>query len=156
MDLQLCNITETNFFDVINLKSEPKQEKLFRIFESMVGSNAFFIAYATVKNFINRAIYDGDTLIGFATHGFDHDRQSYELVSIMLGHQFQGKGYGKAALSVILDDMITEYACEEIYLTVVPENEAAIRVYKALGFERTGEVFKSFVEEDVYRYKVSH
>lgn len=41
MDLQLKHVTEKNFFDLINLKSEEDQEKKFQIFESFVGSNLF-------------------------------------------------------------------------------------------------------------------
>lgn len=148
--MQLRDVTEENFFDIINLKSEPEQEKKFQLFETMVGSNAFFIAYASVKGWINRAIYDGDTLIGFATHGLDDKNNRYEMVSMMLGHAFQGKGYGKPALKAIIDDMVNEYDCKEIYLTVIPFNESAIRVYKALGFEATGEIEKAFHDEHVY------
>jgi diamine N-acetyltransferase len=155
MNIQLRDVTEENFFDIINLKSEPEQEKKFQLFETMVGSNAFFIAYASVKGWINRAIYDGDTLIGFATHGLDDKNNRYEMVSMMLGHAFQGKGYGKPALKAIIDDMVNEYDCKEIYLTVIPFNESAIRVYKALGFEPTGEIEKAFHDEHVYCLKLS-
>jgi diamine N-acetyltransferase len=155
MNIQLRDVTEENFFDIINLKSEPEQEKKFQLFETMVGSNAFFIAYASVKGWINKAIYDGDTLIGFATHGLDDKNNRYEMVSMMLGHAFQGKGYGKPALKAIIDDMVNEYDCKEIYLTVIPFNESAIRVYKALGFEATGEIEKAFHDEHVYCLKLS-
>ncbi|MFD2445144.1 GNAT family N-acetyltransferase [Bacillus sp. CGMCC 1.16607] len=155
MDIQLRNVTEENFFNIINLKSELEQEKKFQLFETMVGSNAFFIAFATVKGWINKGIYDGDTLIGFSTHGYDDKNNRYELVSMMLGHKFQGKGYGKPALKAVIDDMIKEYNCNEIYLTVIPFNENAIRVYKQLGFEPTGEIEKAFHDEDVYCLKIS-
>jgi diamine N-acetyltransferase len=155
MNIQLRDVTEENFFDIINLKSEPEQEKKFQLFETMVGSNAFFIAYASVKSWINRAIYDGDTLIGFATHGLDDKNNRYEMISMMLGHAFQGKGYGKPALKAVIDDMVNEYNCKEIYLTVIPFNESAIRVYKALGFEATGEIEKAFHDEHVYCLKLS-
>lgn len=152
--IKLEAVTEKNFWDVINLKSTPEQEKKFQLFEKYVGSNAFFIALASVKGWVNRAIYDGDTLIGFATHGLDQEQGRYEMISIMLGHKYQGKGYGKAALKKILEEMAEMYECEEIFLTTAPTNEAAIRVYKKLGFKPNGEVFKAFVEEDVYRLEV--
>lgn len=155
MEITLRNVSEDNFFDIINLKSELEQEKKFQLFETMVGSNAFFIAYASVKGWVNRALYEGDTLIGFATHGLDDQNDRYEMVSMMLGHQFQGKGYGKPALKAVIDDMVKEYNCKEIYLTVIPFNENAIRVYTALGFEPTGEIEKAFHDEHVYRLKVS-
>ncbi|WP_108670300.1 GNAT family N-acetyltransferase [Peribacillus acanthi] len=155
MNLQLRDVTKQNFFDIINLKSELEQEKKFQLFETMVGSNAFFIALASVEGWKNRAIYDGETLIGFGTYGLDSENNRYEMVSMMLGHQFQGKGYGVPAMQLILDDMVANLDnCNEIYLTVIPFNKAAIHLYKKLGFEPTGEIFKAHHDEHVYRLKV--
>ncbi|TYS14066.1 GNAT family N-acetyltransferase [Rossellomorea vietnamensis] len=154
MSLRLADVTRDNFWDVLNLKSSKDQEERIQIFERWVGSNVFFIALGSVHGFKNKAIYDGDTLIGFASHGWDHDHDRWEMISMMLGHAFQGKGYGKKALQLVLDDMIEEYDCSEIYLSVIHDNEAAIRVYEALGFEATGEVFKAFHDEPVYKFTV--
>lgn len=150
MKLMLKDVTDKNFFDVINLKSLEEQVKKFQIFERWVGSNAFFIALASVNGWTNRAIYDGDTLIGFATYGFDKENDRFEMVSLMLGYQFQGRGYGKKAISLVLNEMIERLGCDEIYLSVIPENEAAIRVYEAVGFKPTGEIFKAFHDEHIY------
>ncbi|KAA0546261.1 GNAT family N-acetyltransferase [Bacillus sp. BGMRC 2118] len=151
MNLYLTEITKENFFDVINLKSSKEQEEKFQLFERWVGSNAFFIAMGSVYGFVNRAIYDGDTLIGFASHGLDEESNRYEMISIMLGHKYQGKGYGKATLQLVLEEMIEMYKCKEIFLTVIPENEDAIRVYEALGFKNTGEIFKAHHDELVFK-----
>lgn len=43
MSIRLSHVTETIFWDVINLKSDPEQEKRIQIFERWVGSNAFFL-----------------------------------------------------------------------------------------------------------------
>ncbi|MCA1029638.1 GNAT family N-acetyltransferase [Bacillus timonensis] len=154
MNIQLKPVTEENFWAILNMKSDKEQEKKIQIFERWVGSNTFFIALASVQGWVNRAIYDGDTLIGFATHGLDKENNRYEMVSIMLGYQYQGKGYGVASLKAVLDDMFRHYNCNEIYLTVIPENEAAIRTYKKLGFKPTGEIVKAFHDEHVYCLKV--
>lgn len=154
MKLRLVEITEDNFFQVIHMKSDIEQEKKYQLFEKWVGSNGFFIALASVKGWISRAIYDGDTLIGYSTYGFDHVHSRYEMVSLMLGHQYQGKGYGKKVLKLVIDEMVDRFNCKEIYLTVIPENENAIRVYKALGFEPTGEIEKAFHDEHVYCLKI--
>ncbi|KAF0816566.1 MULTISPECIES: hypothetical protein [unclassified Cytobacillus] len=78
--------------------NEEEQEKKFQIFVRFVGSNAFFIALASVNGWTSKAIFDKEILIGFTTHGLDRDHDRYELVSLMLGHQFQGKGYGIPAI----------------------------------------------------------
>ncbi|WP_242061933.1 GNAT family N-acetyltransferase [Cytobacillus firmus] len=154
MDLQLKPVTEKNFFEIINLKSEEEQEKKFQIFERFVSSNAFFIALASVNGWTCKGIYDSESLIGFATHGLDKEHGRYELVSLMLGHQFQGKGYGIPAIKLVIEEMKEKYGCHEIYLSVIKENEPAIRVYEKVGFEPTGEVFQAFHPEPVYRLTV--
>jgi len=40
----------------------------------------------------------------------------------MLGHQYQGKGYGTASLKLVVEDMKKQYDCKEIYLTVIHDN----------------------------------
>ncbi|MFC4408819.1 GNAT family N-acetyltransferase [Chungangia koreensis] len=150
MNLRLAQVNEDNFFDVINLKSDEVQEKYIQIYERWVGSNAFFLAMCQTHGFIARAIYDGDVLIGFTSHGFSKGLNQYELNSMMLGHQFQGKGYGAPVLQAIIDDMVQAYQCDSIYLSVIEDNERAIRVYEKLGFRPTGEVVLGHHPEPVY------
>ncbi|NHM32245.1 GNAT family N-acetyltransferase [Neobacillus terrae] len=116
MDIQLKDVTEKNFFEVIALKSDKDQEKYFQIYERWVGSNAFFLAACQTFGFKPRAVYDGTQLIGFASHGFRNETGRHELISMMLGHAFQGKGYGVPVLKAIIEEMKEAYQPEEIYL----------------------------------------
>ncbi|MEH7525449.1 GNAT family N-acetyltransferase, partial [Bacillus sp. JJ1503] len=140
MNIKLSEVNEKNFWDVIKLKSDFDQEKRIQIFERWVGSNTFFLAACQVYGFLPRAIYDGETLIGFASHGFNKETGRYELISIMLGHAYQGKGYGMPILRAVIEEMAVKYSCEEIYLSVIYNNEAAKRVYEKAGFKPTGEI----------------
>jgi diamine N-acetyltransferase len=151
MNLRLVEVTEQNFWDVINLKSDANQQRDIQIFERWVGSNTFFLAAAQVYRFIPKAIYDGDTLIGFASHGFRKEHNRFELISIMVGYQFQGKGYGLPVLKAVIDDMIHTHQCSEIYLSVIHDNLRAIRIYEKVGFEPTGEIEQGNHPEPVYR-----
>jgi diamine N-acetyltransferase len=154
MNLRLVDVTEENFWDVINLKSDENQQRDIQIFERWVGSNTFFLAAAQVYGFIPKAIYDGEVLIGFASHGFRKEHNRYELISIMVGHQFQGKGYGLPVLKAVVEDMVQTHNCNEIYLSVIHDNERAIRIYEKVGFEPTGEIEQGHHPEPVYRLKV--
>jgi len=69
----------------------------------------------------------------------------------MLGHQYQGKGYGTASLKLVIEDMKSQYNCKEIYLTVIHNNYTAIRAYEKMGFIPTGEIEKAFHDEHVYK-----
>jgi diamine N-acetyltransferase len=152
--LKLLEVTEENFFDVINLKSDENQEKIFQIYERWVGSNAFFLAVCQTFGFTPKAIYDQEQLIGFSSYGFRRETERYELISIMIGHQYQGKGYGVPALKAIIDEMVEQFNCEEIYLSVIHDNERAIRVYEKLGFRPTGEIEQGHHPEPIYRLKL--
>ena len=154
MNIKLKDVTESNFWDVINLKSDEEQEKKIQIFERWVGSNAFFLGVCQVYGFTPRAIYDNDTLIGFASYGYRREHSRFEMISIMLGHQYQGKGYGTQALQAVIDEMVERLDCREIYLSVIHDNEKAKKSYEKLGFKPTGEIEKGFHDEHVYCLKL--
>lgn len=154
MNIRLVDVTEDNFYDVINLKSDENQEKYIQIYERWVGSNTYFLALCQTYGFTPKAIYDGDTLIGFASHGYQKETNRYELISMMLGHKYQGKGYGTPVLNAIIEDMVNTYQCEEIYLSVIYNNERAIRTYEKAGFIPTGEVEEGHHPEPIYCLKL--
>ncbi|QED47921.1 GNAT family N-acetyltransferase [Cytobacillus dafuensis] len=155
MNIILTEVNEKNFWNVINLKSDLDQEKRIQIFERWVGSNTFFLAACQVYGFIPRAIYDGETLIGFASHGLNKETGRYELISLMLGHPFQGKGYGLPILKAVIDEMAEIYSCKEVYLSVIYNNEAAIRIYEKIGFKPTGEIEEGHHPEPIYRLDIN-
>ena len=72
----------------------------------------------------------------------------YELCRFMIDRKYQGKGYGKEALQLIINDMKNEFHCNEIYLSVDPENVKAKHIYQQFGFYSTGKVVD---EEEVYK-----
>jgi len=151
MNVYLAEVTPSNFDKIINLKSSIEQEQIIQIFERWVGSNAFFLAVCQVYKFTPKAIYDTETLIGFTCHGYNPETERFQLISIMLGHQYQGKGYGTASLRLVVEDMKKQYDCKEIYLTVIHDNYAAIKAYERIGFIRTGEIEKAFHEKHVFK-----
>ncbi len=65
-----------------------------------------------------------------------HGRAEY---GIMMGRKSEwGKGYAKEATSRILDYCFFDLGLRKITLGVVKENEAALQLYKKLGFETEG------------------
>ncbi|MEH7225269.1 GNAT family N-acetyltransferase [Bacillus sp. JJ1566] len=154
MKIRLVDVTVENFYDVIKLKSDENQEKYFQIYERWVGSNAYFLAVCQTFGFTPKAIYDDETLIGFTSHGYHKETNRHELISMMLGHHFQGKGYGIPVLNTIIEDMLETYQCNEIYLSVIYNNERAIRTYEKAGFKATGEVEEGHHPEPIYCLKL--
>ena len=134
MSVTLREITPENFKECINLKVADGQEKF-------VAANLMSIAqskiYPTVSPF---AVYDEDEMVGFVMYGFDTDDERFFLVRLMIDEKHQGKGYGKAATLEVIEQMRKTEDCRELYLSFVPENTGAERLYKSIGFERTGEI----------------
>lgn len=87
------------------------------------------------------AIYAGDFMVGFAL--FDEEPYPEDgcfwIVRFMIDRNYQGRGYGKAGLSAVLRKQKEHPACTVIRISHVPDNTAANRLYKGLGFKETGQ-----------------
>ncbi len=94
-------------------------------------------AYNMKWNFYG--IYLNDKLIGFAMHGIYGRMPLSEvwLDRFMIDKNYQGKGYGKKSMELIIEKMHEEYNCEKLYLSVHEDNHAAIKLYEKLGFKKT-------------------
>lgn len=143
MNVTLREITPENFKDCINLEVADEQK-------NFVAPNVTSIAqskiYPTVEPF---AVYNDDELIGFVMFGLDIEDDRYYLVRLMIDEKFQGRGFGKAATLAVIEKMRKVDDCNEIYLSFVPENKGAEKLYKSVGFEQTGEISEG---EIVMRY----
>ena len=52
-----------------------------------------------------KAIYCEEILIGFAMYGIDSDDGNYWIYRFMIDEQFQGRGHGKGAMKLIIEDI---------------------------------------------------
>ncbi len=68
---------------------------------------------------------------------------------LLIGDPFQGKGYGKAALHILIQRLWEEYHYPEIYLSLFAGNDAAEHLYQSFGFAYIGE--RDTGGEDVMR-----
>lgn len=137
MSISLREITPENFKECINLNVSEAQT-------NFVASNLMSIAQAKIYPTANPfAVYAGEKLVGFVMYGFDEDDQHFYLGRLMIDEKHQGKGFGKAATLEVIRRMKEIKDCREIYLSFVPENTAAEKLYTSVGFERTGESSES-------------
>ncbi|NME63046.1 GNAT family N-acetyltransferase [Clostridium cadaveris] len=138
-DIKLINITSDNWEKICCLY--PGKEGA-----EYVASNSFSIAQSVFENGWNiRGIVKSDLLIGFTMYGFSQELQEYELCRFMIDHKYQGNGYGKQSLKIIIDEMFNQYRCKEIYLSTSPDNKKGKHIYRDAGFVFTG---KTCGEED--------
>ncbi|MBM7583679.1 diamine N-acetyltransferase [Bacillus pakistanensis] len=149
MNVQLKVVTRQNWEEALTLEVEQHQSKfvptvavsLAKVYIKPDGENIEYIPFA---------IYDQEEMVGFIMHAFDESTSNmYWINGLIIDKKFQGKGYGKAALTEVVRWISNKFTqCKEIRLTVYRENYTGINLYKNFGFVPTGEVYG---DEDVWR-----
>ena len=107
---------------------------------SYVATNAKSIAeaYFEPKAWF-RAIGAGSELVGFAMVHRDPPAGIFYVWRFMIDARHQGRGYGRRAMELLLDEARADGA-REITLSVVPGEHSALDFYRGLGFEETGNI----------------
>ena len=131
--VELKAITKDNFEDVISLKVSEHQQ-------AFVSSTAHSLAQAYVyrDTAFPFAIYTDDTLVGFIMLGFYEEKKQYTLWKFLIDNKYQNHGYGKEALKMGIEYLITTFGAKEIYVGVSSENDIAKQLYSSVGFKATG------------------
>ncbi len=146
--LHLVKVNTRNFRALMDLRVSKEQE-------NFVASNAISLAqaYDTVAKgkFVQCfGIYDGKTPVGFAMIGHNSEeyeemaevyRHSYCLWRFMIDQRYQKRGYGRDALKLLFDYVMSfPDGKEELWSTSYePENDVAAKLYHDFGFAENGE-----------------
>jgi diamine N-acetyltransferase len=72
-------------------------------------------------------------------YAIDPDDDNYWIYRFMIAEQFQGRGYGFAALKALVERMQALPGCSSIILGVEPANEDAAKLYRRAGFRERGD-----------------
>lgn len=132
-DVTLQEITEQTLSAILRLEVADHQKKF-------VASNAVSIAQAYFsKNAWFRAIYAGETPVGFVMLHIDETKSEYFLWRFMIDRQQQGQGYGRQALLKIIEYVRGLPGAQEFFLSYVPEAGGPLPFYQKLGFVETGD-----------------
>ncbi|WP_374963135.1 GNAT family N-acetyltransferase [Lysinibacillus sp. RS5] len=133
--ISLKSIDQSNWEACIKLK--PKQEQ-----QGFIASNLYSIAESKFFPHMNiKAIYGGEKLLGFAMYGIDLDDGNYWIYRFMIDEQYQGRGHGKSAMKLIIQDIESrEDRTDVIWLGYQPDNEQARKLYASVGFKEAGMV----------------
>ena len=92
------------------------------------------------------AIYNDEELVGmlfYREFGYP-EKYCYIIDQFMIDLKYQGKGYGKAALNLLIEKLKKEGKYNKIELEYYEENKAAEKLYLNAGFYR----FSSGLEEE--------
>lgn len=147
MMVELREITRDNWKDCVRLKVAEDQQ-------GFVASNAVSLAQSKYEpDYVPTGVYDGEKMVGFIMYApGDHNGEKCWFIDrLMVGKDYQHKGYGRAAMQNLLAHLKAQPGYAAIYISFVPENEPAKNLYASLGFQDTGEIDDG---EIVYRLPV--
>ena len=147
MNICIKPISEENFIDVFNLKLSKEQEA----FDSHpIRSLAQAYVYRTQCQPFG--IYADEKVVGYVMAIYDYDIPEYDIWHMMIDESQQGKGYGKAALKLLLDYIKDKPFgdSDRVALTCNKDNTVALELYKSMGFELTGNSDEDEVELALY------
>ncbi|MFF2480324.1 GNAT family N-acetyltransferase [Paenibacillus sp. NPDC058071] len=131
MGITLQPITLDNWYTCTKLKVKPEQ---LAVFPAPV---VYWIAESKyVEDFELQAIYQKDEVVGFIVFSTKPDEEDrYWIPALMIDEQHQGKGYGRAAMKLLIAYM-TSLNFHPLVIGHRPNNEIAGKLYETLGFQK--------------------
>lgn len=139
--IKLNEVTEDNWSKAASLAVKDEQK-------CFVAPAVGILARGYVYRNCNARVFliesDGEAVGLALVREFTDEPLGYDLQQFMIDKEHQGKGYGDAALELILDELRKEGHWDHVELCVRKDDEAAIRLYRKHGFTDSG-----FIDEDV-------
>ena len=134
-EVTLREVTRENLGVVLNLTVSEAQRKF-------VASNAKSIAQAHFypEKAWFRAIYAGETPVGFLMLSDEANKAEYFLWRLMVDERYQGMDFGRRAMLLLIEHVKTRPNATKLETSCVPGAGSPCAFYKRLGFEPTGEV----------------
>ncbi|MGR6010119.1 GNAT family N-acetyltransferase [Bacillus cereus] len=136
MTLHICEVTEKNWRSVAALNVAKDQQQF-------IESNAFSLAESLYEgNGTSVGLYDGETLVGLmqCMDGIGKNVKSVWLDRFMIDQRYQGKGYAKRFLRLLIQFLQNKFECKTIYLSLHPDNKPAMGLYESFGFRLNGDI----------------
>lgn len=144
--VSLRPVTSDNLSAVMRLKVAPNQEQF-------VAPNTVSLAQAAYEPLAwVRAIYAGDTAVGFVMLYDDPFTPEYYLWRLMMDARYQGMGFATLAMEQLIDYILGRPDAAELRVSYVPAEGSPQPFYAGLGFVDTGEVHEG---ENVMRLDLS-
>ena len=134
--LHLVEIDRYNYLSVLDLSVSPEQK-------DFVATNQYSLAQAYAQpECVPFALYAENRPVGFAMYSLDEDDHQYWIYRLMIDQRYQGVGYGREAMALLIDRIRglsdEEHTC--IFISFEPENAIARALYESLGFAPDGRV----------------
>ena len=134
-EVSLREVTADNWEKVVDLELEEDQE-------DHLADNSYSLAESKFNPLaVPIAIYAGKKVVGFAMYeslAEEGEPDTYSIYRFMVDKKHQGKGYGGAALSLILDKIRATPNWRRTTICYVTENKTAKKFYANFGFKEIG------------------
>lgn len=132
--MELRAISADNAAAVRSLEVRPEQR-------SFVSPNAESLTEAeTQTHAVPFAIYSDGDLVGFLMLYDDGALPMIGLWRLMIAQEFQGRGFGAAAVRAVIDYARQRETVMELVVGALPGEHGPSGFYEAMGFVATGEV----------------
>lgn len=138
--LVMREVTRENWRDALRLAVRPEQQRFIADYAPIA---AIVLAKAYVRPggliWTPYAFYAGDAMVGLAALAYEPgSADNYWLYHFFIDRDYQGRGYGKDALQLLVELLREQQTgCHVLRLTVHPENVVAQRLYTRAGFQST-------------------
>jgi diamine N-acetyltransferase len=142
--MELRPVTADNWNALIKLKVSEEQSHF-------VASNLYSIAESQFGfedegrwKFYPFGAYIGDDPVRFVMYSLNpnHSRFQAFITRLMIDEQFQGKGYGREIMQLVLKSFRENEEIKNVGISYEPENEAARKLYASLGFIEPGDMIE--------------
>lgn len=132
-EVSLWQITRKTFFGICQLSVSPKQKLCMdTVAESLAEANFYDSAWF-------RAIYADETAVGFVMLDDRPEEVRYYLWRFMIDERYQGMGFGREAMKLVIEHVKTRPGATELLTSVMQVDGGAQGFYESLGFVTTGE-----------------
>jgi [ribosomal protein S5]-alanine N-acetyltransferase len=122
-----------------------RELRVARAQQTFVGPVANYLARCLLElRWQPLAIRADGEMVGFVMWSRSPDG-SYWIGGFQIDRRYQRRGYGRSALTALIEALRTKPGCREIVLTYLPANDPAHRLYASLGFTETGAMIEGEV-----------
>lgn len=136
VNVEIKELNDENWYECCTLELAEGQE-------GFMEPNAISVAQSkfepTLKPY---AIYRDGQIVGFLMYNsVQEELDAHWIYRIMVDKNHQGKGIGKAATGLMIEEMKKATGAKRIVVGYHPDNEGAHRLYAGLGFVDHGDRF---------------
>ena len=108
-----------------------KEQELYVANSTTILARAYAYRNSRSRAFL---IHEDETPVGMVLYHDDESLDAYIFSEMFIDEKFQGKGQGRLATQLVLDDMKKDGKYNKVILCYIEGNDAAQKLYESFGF----------------------